>query len=120
MKSEIMDYELEDTPCPKCDHYPIHSRSCSELACESGRIDISEDDFLVEGSSFEKCRTCNGMGIERWCPKCGYDISENADNLAIDFGDMDGDDNFYCGDEVDSQGTERCGFQCERCNDPIN
>lgn len=83
----MTDYELEDTACPKCDHYPIHSRSCSELHCEGGLIEECED---FDGHTWtEKCCTCNGMGIERWCPKCGYDISENPDNLAIDFGDMD-------------------------------
>ena len=73
-KPIMEDYELEDVACPKCDHHPIHSRDCSNIHCNDGYI-------------IERCPDCNGIGIERWCPSCGYDISANPENLAIDFSD---------------------------------
>ncbi len=65
------DYELSEDNCPKCGHR-THCRKCSE--CDDGHIDVSMFYLEVEGSSFVKCRNCNGKGIEHWCPKCGYDL----------------------------------------------
>lgn len=84
---EMDHYQIEYIPCPKCDHHLIHSNDCINIACEDGSVDISDDDFLSPGSNYETCSECNGTGILRWCPSCGYDISANPDNLAIDFSD---------------------------------
>lgn len=63
-----------DNPCPKCGHEPTHYRDCSELGCEDGAIDESEEDFCLPGTVLVSCETCHGTGIEQWCPKCGYEF----------------------------------------------
>lgn len=68
------DYDIIDEPCPKCENNQTHWQGCDELGCENGLIDISEEDYEVEGTTYEKCQCCNGKGIEHWCPKCGYDF----------------------------------------------
>ena len=68
------DYEIDNLECPKCGAN-THSRNCSEIMCEGGGIDESDEDYLLPGSSIVACDTCKGTGIERWCPKCGEDLS---------------------------------------------
>lgn len=68
------DYNIDDLECPKCGAN-THSRNCSEIMCEDGSIDESEEDYLPPGSCIVLCETCKGTGIERWCPKCGEDLS---------------------------------------------
>jgi hypothetical protein len=66
------DYDYHDDECPQCRHHPTHIRDCCE--CEEGAIDISDENFEVEGTSYMRCPVCKGKGIEHWCPKCGYDL----------------------------------------------
>jgi len=73
------DYELDDVACPKCGHSPTHSRRCTQLGCNDGYIDMHEHDdplWYDEGEE-EKCDECNGTGVEKWCPKCGFDLQRN-------------------------------------------
>lgn len=70
-----MDYEIDDIECAKCGHHSTHSRRCSEITCEEGYIDESDEDFLLPGTNMAQCETCKGSGIERWCPSCGADLS---------------------------------------------
>lgn len=71
------DYQLSDTVCPKCGHEPTHYRTCSNFGCEDGYIDDWEDDAInfSMGESYSMCQECWGTGIEKWCPKCGTDLS---------------------------------------------
>ena len=69
------DYEYSEESCPKCGQNPTHEKHCDELSCENGYIDISEEDYQLEGTTYEKCNTCNGKGGLHWCPKCGYDFN---------------------------------------------
>lgn len=69
-----MDYDIDDLECPHCGHN-TRSRSCSEITCTDGSIDESDEYFLIPGSRMVLCDTCKGSGIERWCPKCGKDLS---------------------------------------------
>ena len=66
------DYELSDESCPKCGHSPTHTRDCNR--CEEGEIDVSEDNYEPEGTSFMNCSVCLGKGYEHWCPECGHDL----------------------------------------------
>ncbi len=59
--------------CPKC-KAELQTEICPEITCESGRIDVSEEFFEVEGSRYEKCSECGGKGHVTWCPKCGYEV----------------------------------------------
>jgi hypothetical protein len=65
-----MDYELEEFQCPKCEHYPTHSRECDY--CNDGLIE-DDDPFWVNSA---KCHQCNGQGWECWCPNCGADLTK--------------------------------------------
>lgn len=67
------DYQYDERPCRKCGHAPTHWRQCSELGCEDGAIDESEEEYCVEGSVLVRCETCHGTGQEHWCPACGAD-----------------------------------------------
>lgn len=70
------EYELNyDDSCPKCGHSPLKYRDCIELSCEDGYIDESDENYELQGTTVVKCDTCNGSGIEQWCPKCGKDLS---------------------------------------------
>jgi len=74
------EYEIDsEESCPKCGHSPVHYRYCTSLFCEDGYCDEYEDDPInfMPGESFTLCPECHGMGIEKWCPECGYDISEH-------------------------------------------
>ncbi len=66
------EFDYNDDECPSCRHRPTHIRDCDE--CEQGLIDISDEEFQIEGTSYIKCSNCNGQGVEHWCPKCGYDL----------------------------------------------
>lgn len=68
------DYEIDDLECPDCGHQ-THSRRCSEIMCEGGGIDESDEDYLLPGTNIVTCETCQGTGIERWCPNCGKDLT---------------------------------------------
>lgn len=76
MNSYMPDYEQDyDTHCPHCDHTPVHLRDCGELGCDDGYFDEYEDDAInySPGECLTRCDTCNGTGIEMWCPSCGQD-----------------------------------------------
>jgi hypothetical protein len=73
------DYDFDyDIDCSRCGHSPTHSRRCTELGCEDGVIDLYEYDDPINFSPGEmgRCETCQGTGIERWCPKCGLDLQD--------------------------------------------
>lgn len=72
------DYDLDDRPCPKCNHHFTHSRICDSLYCEDGYIDESEEDpiNLCPGEEYTKCAECGGTGIQWWCPSCGESLNE--------------------------------------------
>lgn len=71
------DYDLIDGPCPKCGADELRSRFCTNLFCEDGFIDESEEDPIncMPGERYEKCGECNGTGWQLWCPSCGADLS---------------------------------------------
>lgn len=69
------DYELDDLPCPACEHPITHSRRCPQ--CDDGLIDMyDEDPICFSPGEMERCGECDGTGIQRWCPKCGEDYWE--------------------------------------------
>lgn len=70
------DYELDyDFACKKCGCSPIHWRRCTEMYCDDGTIDLYEEDpQWFDPGDMERCQTCHGTGIERWCPKCDADL----------------------------------------------
>jgi hypothetical protein len=70
------DYDFDDTACPKCGQCPTHSRHCDVIGCDDGWINQHDyDDPINFGvNDVERCDACNGTGIQRWCPKCGYDL----------------------------------------------
>jgi len=70
------DYELDDLTCPKCGHNPLHSRQCTGW-CNDGVLDEYDNDPInfMPGEEIYLCPTCKGTGIERWCLKCGTDLS---------------------------------------------
>jgi hypothetical protein len=70
----MSEYEIDDLECPDCETH-LHSRSCSEIMCEGGVVDESDEDYLLPGTAQAVCDTCKGTGIERWCPGCGKDFS---------------------------------------------
>lgn len=77
-----MDYEIDDeTSCPKCGHSPIHYRNCQELMCNEGWMDEHDDDPInfAPGESEYPCQECRGTGTEKWCPKCGENLSGHND-----------------------------------------
>jgi hypothetical protein len=108
-----MDYNIEyEESCSKCGHSLIHSRKCSEINCEDGVIDESEEDYLKPGSAMVTCDECKGTGVERWCPACGENLSGTT-NLDLD----DPDDGFEDEDSwqpcADCDLPEACGdFGC--------
>lgn len=72
------DYEVDyESSCSKCGHSPIHHRDCTNLFCEDGYIDESENDPInfMPGESLYGCEECRGTGIEVWCPNCGANLS---------------------------------------------
>jgi hypothetical protein len=76
-----MDYEIEyNTHCPKCGNEFTHSRRCTNLLCEEGYIDESEEDFLLPGTNMVPCDDCNSTGYEWWCPKCGHELTPEEIN----------------------------------------
>ena len=74
----MFDDEIEDdydASCPSCGHSPIRSCSCRNLGCEDGWIDrYDEDPCWYDEDDPEMCTECWGTGVERWCPKCGFDL----------------------------------------------
>lgn len=69
------EYELDEMKCPQCGHSPTHSRRCFVPDCIDGWIDLYEEDpFLYDKNDLEMCTECWGTGIERWCPKCSFDL----------------------------------------------
>ncbi len=68
------DFEIDDVGCPKCGS-ETRSRNCHALYCEDGYIDEYEEDAInfAPGEEFVRCNECYGTGIERWCPKCGWE-----------------------------------------------
>jgi rRNA maturation protein Nop10 len=67
-----MDYEIDyNLTCPHCGSN-IHWRRCSNVFCEEGKLDLDADPLWPEE---EVCEECKGIGIERWCPGCGKDLS---------------------------------------------
>jgi RecJ-like exonuclease len=71
-----LEYEIDDDcRCSNCGHSPIHFRTCQELGCEEGWFDESEEEYCLPGTVMAMCQECNGTGIEKWCPKCGKNLS---------------------------------------------
>lgn len=75
----MFDDEIEDeydTTCPKCGHSPIRSCRCQAMGCDDGWIDMHEydDPLWYDEGEEEMCEECSGTGVERWCPKCGFDL----------------------------------------------
>ena len=70
------DYEVDyEVHCPKCQHSPLHHRSCTNW-CEDGYLEEFADDIEIEGTGYEvKCPECKGTGVEWWCPSCGENLS---------------------------------------------
>lgn len=68
------DFEIDDVGCPKCGS-ETRSRNCDALYCEDGYIDEYEEDAInfAPGEEFMRCNECFGTGIQRWCPKCGWE-----------------------------------------------
>lgn len=81
----MSDYDIDDIPCPHCDNLFTHSRRCSEITCEGGFIDDSDEDYLLPGTNIVECEECKGTGIERWCPHCGRNLS----GIKIDYDEED-------------------------------
>ena len=48
------DFEIDDLECPDCGHQ-THSRHCSEIMCEGGGIDESDEDYLLPGTNVVTC-----------------------------------------------------------------
>lgn len=72
----MTDYEHSDQPCLRCGHAPTHQRPCEGIGCEDGWIDLyDEDPFWYDPGQVEMCLECKGTGIEKWCPKCGANLS---------------------------------------------
>jgi len=47
------------------------------MGCEDGWIDrFDEDPLWYDENQPERCEDCHGTGIERWCPKCGFDLQK--------------------------------------------
>lgn len=71
------EYDIDDVSCLKCGNEQIHSRDCTNIFCEGGYIDDSEEDPINygPGESEHRCPECRGTEIERWCPKCGANLS---------------------------------------------
>lgn len=72
------EYEIDDTPCPKCGHHTTRSRTCDEVGCDDGYIDEHDEDPInfAPGQAYEVCQECRGTGHVRWCPKCGCDLNQ--------------------------------------------
>lgn len=72
------DYDYDDDPCPNCGHEPTHRRLCQNLDCDDGFIDCYDEDPLwYDPGDTEICPDCQGTGVERWCPKCGYNLQRS-------------------------------------------
>jgi hypothetical protein len=71
------DFHEDLAPCPKCGSTETRSRTCSSFQCDDGYCDDYEDDPInfAPGEQFSLCQECFGTGVERWCSKCGLDIS---------------------------------------------
>jgi hypothetical protein len=72
------DYEIDgESCCPSCGHSPLHYRDCTNLSCEDGYEDESEDDPInfMPGELLTECPECRGTGVEWWCPSCGENLS---------------------------------------------
>jgi hypothetical protein len=71
------DWEIDDMPCPHCGNPFTHSRTCDAIGCEDGFIDEYDDDPInySPGESLIMCDECYGIGIQRWCRKCGKDTA---------------------------------------------
>ena len=96
VKTKAMeDYEIEfDATCPKCNHSPLHSRTCQNW-CDDGIIEEFLDDIEIEGLGYEKkCPECKGTGVEWWCPNCGENLSGQNEKFGQDYEDnqRDADD----------------------------
>ena len=74
------DYNINDTPCPKCGNGYTHDRPCQGMNCDDGYCDEYEDDPInfAPGEEYTECEECHGTGWEHWCPKCGYDLTLTA------------------------------------------
>lgn len=71
------DIEQYEATCPHCGHYPIHRRDCSEITCQEGFIDESDEDYCLPGTVMVECEECFGTGCVLWCPACGADLTKH-------------------------------------------
>jgi hypothetical protein len=72
MDDDVIDDD--EIACPVCGHAPTRVRPCTAIWCDDGWVDETEYD-PNEGDPEVRCDTCWGLGLERWCPACGADIS---------------------------------------------
>lgn len=74
------DIGIDDKPCPACHHPYTHRIDCAALGCDDGWIDRYEEDPLwYDEDDLEMCEECGGYGNLWWCPKCGYDMHQGAE-----------------------------------------
>jgi len=72
------DFDEEDFICPECGHEGTRSLTCTNW-CDDGWHDESEENFSLPGTDLVMCEKCNGTGLERWCPRCGANLSGRRD-----------------------------------------
>ena len=80
MSDDYDDYSddyCDETPCPRCGEWEVHSRPCESIGCDDGWCDEHDDDPVNfgPGEEFTMCRECFGTGFVRWCRKCGCDLN---------------------------------------------
>ena len=79
------DTELAECSCPKCSSEEVYQRNCEGCGGDGENEVYDDDPMWYEPGDTEICETCSGKGIERWCSKCGYDLSANREKLKIEF-----------------------------------
>ena len=76
----MSDPEVDDYfYCPYCGQSPVMYQECDE--CEDGLVSLWEEDPInFSPDEFEDCSKCGGYGRFRWCPNCGYNLTEDDIN----------------------------------------
>lgn len=72
------DYVFDlDGACPRCGEQELRWRDCDQIGCEDGFIDEHDDDPVnfAPGEESYMCEECFGTGSQKWCSKCGLDIT---------------------------------------------
>lgn len=80
------DIQLDDEPCPQCNHEPTYYRHCGHIGCDFGIIWLYQNDPLwYDKDDYERCIECHGSGWIRWCPGCGFDLSAPREAKQVEF-----------------------------------